>query len=162
MARVKGRIWKKLGFSRQHPNSYKFSPLFNTCKKGNKTFTRERMSDIKSRILPSSACQIYGKVPAKIFNTLFRKSTGSRKQNNEIFTKIWGKLTWKEVHVHVSHFGKMQKPKFLVLSCTGKIVGFKIFSQCMHSDCTGYGLLLEAWCSRHSDASSSRKQAQDR
>ena len=30
----------------------------------------------------------------------------------------------------------------------------------MHSDCNGYGLNLEAWCSKHSNASSSTNQAQ--
>ena len=118
------------------------------------------MVDTKSRTPPYSARQIYGKVPAKIFNTLFLKSTGRRKQNNKIFAKIWGKLTWQEGHVHASHFGKMMKPKLLVLSCKGKIIGFTICSQCMHSDCTGYVLHLEAWRSRQSNASSSRKEAQ--
>ena len=84
------------------------------------------MANTKSRTQPSSDSKIYGKVPAKIFKTLFRKSTGIRKQNNKIFAKIWGKLTCQEGHVHASHFGKMQKPKLLVLSCTGKIIGFKI------------------------------------
>ena len=74
------------------------------------------MADTKSRIPPSSALRIYGKFPAKTFNDLFLKSTGRRKQNNKIFSKIWGILTWQEGHVHESHFGKMQKPKFLVLS----------------------------------------------
>ena len=68
------------------------------------------MVDTKSRTPPSSACKIYGKVPPKIFNTLFRKSTGRRKQNNEIFVKRWGKLTWQEGHVNVSHFGKRRNP----------------------------------------------------
>ena len=52
------------------------------------------MADKKYRTPPPSARQIYGKVPEKIFNTLFRKNTGCRKQDNEIFAKIWGKLTW--------------------------------------------------------------------
>ena len=83
------------GFSRQRPKAYKFRPLFNTSKICNTIFTREGMADTKSRTPPSSAHQIYGKVPAKLFNTLFCKSTGRRKQDNERFSKIWGKLTWK-------------------------------------------------------------------
>ena len=90
----------------------------------------------------------------------FEKLLIRRKQDNKIFSKIWGKLTRQEGHVHVSHFGRMQKPKLLVILCTGKIFGCTICSQCMHSDCTGYGLHLEAWCSRHSYARSSRKQLQ--
>ena len=31
----------------------------------------------------------------------------------------------------------------------------------MHSDCTGYGLYLEAWSSRHSGAVSGREQVQE-
>ena len=93
----------------------------------------------------------------KKFNTLFRKSIGRRKQKNERFSKIWGRFTWQEGHVHASHFGKMKKPKFLVLSCTGKIIVFTICSQFMHNTCTGCGLHFEAWCIRHSNASSSRK-----
>ena len=152
-----GEYERKWGLFRKRPNAYKFRLLFNTGKKGNTQFTREEMADTKPRTSPSSARQIYGKVPAKIFNTLFCKSTGRRKQNNERFAKIWEKLTWQEGHVHASHFGKMQKPKLIVLSCTGKIIGFTICSQCMHSDCTRHGLYLEAWGSRHSNASSSRK-----
>ena len=53
------------------------------------------MADKKSRTPPSSARQIYGKVPAKIFNTLFRKNTGCRKQDNERFAKIWETLHGK-------------------------------------------------------------------
>ena len=65
------------------------------------------MADKKYRTPPSSAGQIYGKVPAKVFNNLFRKSTGRRKQDNKRFDQIWGKLTWQEGHVHASNFGKM-------------------------------------------------------
>ena len=104
----------------QRPKS--LNPYATDATKRKTTFTGERMSETKSRTLPSSACQIYGKVPAKIFNTSFRKSTSCRKQNNKIFAKILGKLTWLEGHVHASHFGKIQKPKLLVLSCTGKII----------------------------------------
>ena len=42
-------------------------------------------------------------------------------------------------------------------ACTCKIIGFTLCSQFMHSDCTGYILHLEAWYSRHSNFSSSRK-----
>ena len=73
--------------------AYKFRPLFNTSKKGHTHFTRERMVDKKSRTPPYSARKIYGKVPAKIFHTLFRKVTGRWKQDNKIFAKIWGKIT---------------------------------------------------------------------
>ena len=150
----------KWGLFRQRQKAYKFIPLCNTGKKGHIKFTSEGMADTKSRTPPFSARQIYGKVLAKIFNTLFRKSTGRRKQNNKRFAKIWRKLTWQEGHVHASHCFKMRKPKLLVLSCTGKRIGFTICSQCMHSDCTRYRFHLEAWRSRHSNASSSRKQLQ--
>ena len=83
----------KWGFSRQRPKANKFRPLFNTSKKWNAKFTREGMSDIKPRTPPSSDRQIYGKVPAKIFPTLFRKGIGSGKQDKQIFAKIWVKLT---------------------------------------------------------------------
>ena len=86
---------RKWGLFRQHPKAYKCIPSFNTGKKLNKKITGEGMADTKSRTPPFSACQIYGKVPAKIFNTLFRKSTGRRKQDNKIFSKIWGKLHGK-------------------------------------------------------------------
>ena len=81
------------GFPRKHPKAYNFRPLFNTSKKGNTKFTSEGMADKKYITPPSSAHQISVKVPAKIFNTLFRKITGSRKQDNKIFSKIWEKLT---------------------------------------------------------------------
>ena len=68
---------------------------------------------------------------------LIPKSTGRRKQENKIFARIWGKLIWYKGHVHASHFGKMDKPKLLVLSCTGKRIGLTICSPCMHSDCPG-------------------------
>ena len=42
-------------------------------------FTREGMGNTKSITLTSSACQIYGKVPAKIFHILFRRGIGRRK-----------------------------------------------------------------------------------
>ena len=102
-----GGYARKWGLFRQHLKAYKFIPLFDTGKKGNTQFTREAMADKKSRTPPSSARQIYGKVPAKVFNTLFHKITGRSKQNNKIFAKIWGKLTWQERHVHASHFVKI-------------------------------------------------------
>ena len=89
-----GGYASKWGFSRQRPKENKFTPLFNTSKKGNAKFTRGGVADTKPRTLPSIARQIYDKVPAKIFHTLFRKVIVRRKQDNEIFVKIWGKLTW--------------------------------------------------------------------
>ena len=83
----------KWGFSRKRPKANKFRPLLNTSKKGNTTFTREGMVDTKLRTPPSSARQIYGKFPEKIFHTLFCKGIGRGKQDNKIFAKIWGKLT---------------------------------------------------------------------
>ena len=74
-----GEYASNWGFSRQCPKAYKFRNLFNTGKKGNTIFTREGTTDTKSRTRTSSSCQIYGKVPAKIFNILFRKITGRRK-----------------------------------------------------------------------------------
>ena len=88
-----GGYARKWGLFRQSPKAYKFRPLFNTGNKCNTRFTGEEIADTKSRTPSSSARQIYGKFTAKGFNTLFRKSTGRRKQNNEIFAKIWGKLT---------------------------------------------------------------------
>ena len=153
-----GKYASKWGFFRYRPKANKFRPLFKTSKKGNANFTREGVAGAKLRTPPSSDRQIYGKVPAKIFHTLFLKSIGLGKQDNKIFTKIWGKIIRKEVNVHAPHFEKMQKTKLLVLSCKGKIIGCTICIQCMHSYCTGYGLHVEACCSRHSDASSSRNQ----
>ena len=89
-----GGYARKWGFSRQRPKAKTFRPLFNTGKKGNTKFTREVVSGAKPRTPPSSARQIYDKVPAKIFHTLFRKVIVRRKQDNDIFVKIWGKLTW--------------------------------------------------------------------
>ena len=48
------------------------------------------MADTKLRTPPSSDRKIYGKVPARIFHTLFRKGIGRGKKDNEIFDKIWG------------------------------------------------------------------------
>ena len=88
-----GGYASKLDFSRQRPKANKFRLLFNTSKTGDSKFTREEMADTKPRTLPSSALPIYGKVPAKIFHTLFCKGIGRKKQDNGIFAKIWGKLT---------------------------------------------------------------------
>ena len=74
-----GGVCKQMGFFRQRPKANKFRSLFNTSKKGNAKFTREGMIDTKSRTPPSSARQIYGKVPAKIFHILFHRGIGSRK-----------------------------------------------------------------------------------
>ena len=74
-----GEYASKWGLFRQRPKAYKSRPLFSTGNKGNKKFTIEGMTDTRSRTPPSSARQIYGKVPAKIFNTLFRKNNGRRK-----------------------------------------------------------------------------------
>ena len=53
--------------------AYKFIPLLNTSNKGNTTFTREVMADTKSRTPPSSARQIYSKVPEKYSTPYFAK-----------------------------------------------------------------------------------------
>ena len=87
MERVRG------GGMQKRPKAKKFKPLFNTSKRGNAKFTREGMTDTKPRTPPSSACQIYGKVTAKILHILFCKVIDRGKQDNEIFSKIWGKLT---------------------------------------------------------------------
>ena len=71
----------------------KFRPLFNTSKKGNAKYTREGMVDTKTITPPSRAHQIYAKVPAKIFQTLFCKGIDRGKYEKEIFTKIWGEIT---------------------------------------------------------------------
>ena len=63
--------------------------------------------------------------------------------------------------MHAPHHGKMHEPKLIILPCTGKIIGFTVCIKYMNSDGTGYGIYLESWCSRHSDAISIRKQAQE-
>ena len=50
-----GGYASKWGLFRQRPKAYKFRPLCNTGKKGNKIFTREGTADTKSRTPPSSA-----------------------------------------------------------------------------------------------------------
>ena len=71
------------------------------------------MADTKPRTHPSIACQIYGEVPEKIYNTLFRKITGRRKQDNGRFDKIWGEnytvrgtcaciTLWKNAEIQIS------------------------------------------------------------
>ena len=68
-------------------------PYSTQARKGMKNSQGEGMADTKPRTPPSSAPQIYGKVPAKIFHTLFCKGIDRRKQDNKIFAKIWGKIT---------------------------------------------------------------------
>ena len=70
------------------------------------------MAGTKPRTLPSSARQIYGKVPAKIFHTLFCKSIDRRKQDNEFFTKIWGKLHGKRDMCMHHILEKCRNPNF--------------------------------------------------
>ena len=89
-----GKYASNCFLSSKIPKAYKFRPLFKKSKKENTKFTREFMEDKKPRTPPFIARQVYGKVPAKIFNTLFLKITGRRKQDKERFSKIWGKLTW--------------------------------------------------------------------
>ena len=91
--KVQGVNMQSNGFFRYRPKANKFSPLFNTIKKGNAKFTREGMAGAKPRTPPSSARQLYGKVPANISQTSFFKSIDRGKQDNERFTKIWGQLT---------------------------------------------------------------------
>ena len=73
---------------RHHSKDIQFRPLLKTSKKGNAKSTMEGMAYEKPRTTPSGACQIYGRVPAKIFHTLFRKRIGRGKQDNERFSKI--------------------------------------------------------------------------
>ena len=70
----------------QRPTS--LFPYLKKSKKGNTQFTRGVMVDTKPITPPSSARQIYGKVTAKTFHTLFRKGTGIRKQDYKRFSKI--------------------------------------------------------------------------
>ena len=91
---IQGRGYaSKWVFPRQCPKANTFRHLFSISNKCNAKFTREEMADAKPRKLPSSACQTYRKVLAKIFHTLFHKGIGHGKQNKETFSKIWGKLT---------------------------------------------------------------------
>ena len=85
-----GEYARKWGFSRQRPNANKFIPLFNTSKKRNAKLTREGMADTKPRTPPSSARQIYGKVPAKIFHTLFWKVIDSQETRQQKICKNMG------------------------------------------------------------------------
>ena len=107
-----GEYASKWGLFRQIPKAYKFGPLFNTGKKGNTTFTREGMVDTKPRTPPYSARQIYGKVPAKIFNILFRNITGRRKQNNKRFSKYGGNLHGKRDMCMHRILEKCRNPNF--------------------------------------------------
>ena len=50
------------------------------------------MRDTKSRTPPSSARQIYDKVPAKIFNTCFAKVLVPGNKTTKYFPKYEGKL----------------------------------------------------------------------
>ena len=158
-----GGYASKWSFSRCRPKANGSGPLLNASRKWNKISNtkREGMAGAKPRTLLSSAHQIYGKVPAKIYHTLFCKSIDCRKQDSERFTKIWGKITGEKRHVHAPHPGKMYEPKFLFLPCTRKINGCAVCSKFMLSASTGYGLHLETLCNRHSCAISSRKQAQE-
>ena len=79
-----GEYSSNWGFSRQRTKAYKFRPLFNTSKKGNKNLQGKGRKTQKYRTPPSSDRQIYGKFPAKIFNTLFRKSTGSQETRQQM------------------------------------------------------------------------------
>ena len=74
----------------QRPTS--LDPYSTQARKGIQHLQREGLADTKFITPPSSACQIYDKVPAKIFHALFRKGNGCRKQDNKIFSKILGKL----------------------------------------------------------------------
>ena len=93
MSRFRGEICNQMRFFQCRPKANGFRPLLNTNKKGNKKSTREGMSGAKPRTPPSSAHQIYVKVPAKIFHNLFFKSIDCKRKDSERFTKIWGKLT---------------------------------------------------------------------
>ena len=53
------------------------------------------MADTKSITPPSSACKIYGKVPPKIFNTLFLKIAGGRDKTTKDLPKYGGELHGK-------------------------------------------------------------------
>ena len=119
------------------------------------------MAGAKPRTLPSSARQIYGKVPEKYFAPYFAKVLITGNKTTKYLPKYGGNLHRKRDMCMHHILEKCRNPNFLFLLCTGKRIGCKICSQFMHSDFTGYGLNLEAWWSRHSDASFSRNQAQD-
>ena len=57
-----------MGFYQYHPKANRYIPLINTSKKWNSKSTREGMAGAKPRTPPSSAHQIYGKVPEKNMN----------------------------------------------------------------------------------------------
>ena len=95
MAILRGGICKQMGFFRQRPKSNKFRPLFNTSKKGNAKSTREGMADTKPRTPPSSACQIYGKVPAKISRPYFAKVLMTGNKTTKYLPKYKGNLHGK-------------------------------------------------------------------
>ena len=61
----------------QRPTS--LDPYSTQARKGIHNLRGENMAGTKYRTPPSSASQIYGKVPAKIFHNLFRKGAGRRK-----------------------------------------------------------------------------------
>ena len=93
MERFRGEIYNRMGFLQVTSKGKYFIPLLNTSKKLNSKFTREGIAGAKPRTPPSSAHQIYGGVPIKICHNLFCKSIDRGKQESEIFTKIWGKIT---------------------------------------------------------------------
>ena len=76
----------------QRPKS--LDPYSTQTRKAIKILQGKGRKTQKYRTPSSSDHQIYGKFPAKIFNTLFRKRTGRKKQDNKWFAKIWGKLIW--------------------------------------------------------------------
>ena len=72
------------------------------------------MADTKSRTPPSSDRQIYGKVPAKIFNTLFRKKYWSQETIQQNIFQIMGETYmvkgtcacikfWKNEKTQIAH-----------------------------------------------------------
>ena len=75
MARFRAEICKQMDFPRCCTKANGSRPLLNTSKKGNKIskFTREGMAGAKPRTPPSSAHQIYGKVPEKYATPDFAK-----------------------------------------------------------------------------------------
>ena len=90
-----GEYASKWGLFNQLPKAYKFIPLCNTGKKGNKYFSKEMMADTKSRTLPYSACQIYGKVSAKNPTPHFEKLLVAGNKTTKDFPKYGGNLHGK-------------------------------------------------------------------
>ena len=78
------------------------------------------MSDTKYRTPPSSDSQIYGRVHAKIFNTLFHKSTGCREKTAKYLPKYGENLHGKRYMCMHHILEKFRNPNFSLYHAQAK------------------------------------------